>query len=70
MLTNIPIPDILITMGCGAECPWLPTEHIEDWALVDPSGKPIEEFRVTRDLIKEKILELIERVQTGDLSEK
>lgn len=67
MLDDIPIPDILITMGCAAKCPWVPNEHQEDWGLDDPSGKGIEAFRTTRELIKDKVLELIKRVQTNTL---
>ena len=66
-LSDIPVPDILITMGCGAECPWIPNEHREDWGLDDPSGKSIEAFRLTRDLIKEKVTQLLERIESGDL---
>ncbi|VEU81275.1 arsenate reductase ArsC [Haploplasma axanthum] len=66
-LGDIPVPDILITMGCGAECPWIPNEHREDWGLDDPSGKSIEAFRLTRDLIKEKVTQLLERIESGDL---
>ena len=66
-LEDIPTPDILITMGCEADCPWVPNQHQEDWGLIDPSGKPIEEFRITRDIIKGRVLELIQRVQIGDL---
>ncbi len=38
LLTDIPVPDILITMGGGATCPWTPSQHREDWGLEDPSG--------------------------------
>ncbi len=68
LLSDIPSElDILITMGCGVECPYLPCKHREDWGLDDPSGQPIEAFRVTRDLIKTKVLALIERVKQGEL---
>ena len=55
--------DYLITMGCNVSCPFVPCKVEEDWGLEDPSGGPIEGFRVTRDLIKGKVLELIERVK-------
>jgi len=54
--------DILITMGCGVECPFIPCKIREDWGLDDPSGGPKSDFEKTRDLIKEKVLDLIERV--------
>jgi len=55
--------DILITMGCGVECPYIPCDHREDWGLEDPSGGPIEGYRVTRDMIKEKVEDLVTRVK-------
>ncbi len=67
LLDDIPIPDILITMGCNANCPWVPNRHQEDWGLEDPSGKRIEAFRVTRELIRNKVIELIKRIQTNQL---
>ena len=68
LLTDIPEEmDVLITMGCGVVCPFVPCSHQEDWGLVDPSGGPIEDFRKTRDSIKEKVEKLIERVKKGEL---
>lgn len=54
--------DYLITMGCNVECPYVPTNHKEDWGLDDPSGGPLEDYIETRDLIKEKVIELINRI--------
>jgi len=66
LLSDIPKElDILITMGCGVECPYVPCNHREDWGLEDPSGGPIEDFRVTRDIIKGKVEELIKRIEAG-----
>ena len=67
LLDDIPIPDILITMGCNAKCPWVPNDYHEDWGLDDPSGKGIEAFRVTRELIKIKVLELINLVKNEQI---
>ena len=68
LLTDIPKElDILITMGCGVECPYVPTKYREDWGLDDPSGGPKSGFEETRDIIKEKVLELIKRVKDGKL---
>ncbi|MCW3489748.1 arsenate reductase ArsC [Dethiobacter alkaliphilus] len=67
LLTDIPAElDILITMGCNVECPFVPCNHREDWGLDDPSGGPIEGFRSTRDLIKAKVENLIKRVEFGE----
>jgi protein-tyrosine-phosphatase len=59
--------DILITMGCGVECPYIPTVHREDWALDDPSGGPKSDFIETRDIIRDKVLDLIKRVSSNQL---
>jgi len=59
--------DILVTMGCGVECPFVPTEHREDWGLDDPSGGPKEDFEHTRDLIRDKVTDLIARIKDGTL---
>lgn len=68
LLSDIPEElDILITMGCGVVCPFVPCNHEEDWGLVDPSGGPIEDFRNTRDLIKDKVIALIEKVKKNEL---
>ena len=69
LLTDIPSElDIVITMGCNVVCPFLPSKHSEDWGLEDPSGGPIEGFRDTRDKIKVKVENLIERVKNEDIS--
>lgn len=55
--------NILITMGCGVKCPYIPCKMRKDWGLDDPDGQPIEFFRETRDIIEKKIKELIEKVR-------
>ncbi|MBN2259308.1 MAG: arsenate reductase ArsC [Clostridiales bacterium] len=68
LVGDIPVKvDYLITMGCGVVCPFLPNQHEEDWGLDDPSGGPIEAFRITRDLIKEKVVDLIERIKSEEI---
>ncbi|BES64250.1 arsenate reductase ArsC [Gottschalkiaceae bacterium SANA] len=68
LLSEIPSElDILITMGCNVTCPFVPNRLMEDWGLDDPSGGPIEDFRATRDLIKEKVLDLIARAKSQTL---
>lgn len=68
LLSDIPSElDLLITMGCNVVCPFVPNQHSEDWGLDDPSGGPIEGFRETRELIKQKVEELIQRVKTGEI---
>ncbi len=46
---------LLITMGCGDKCPYVPGLRRDDWPLKDPKGLPIEEVRVIRDDIRERI---------------
>lgn len=68
LLSDIPEKlDVLITMGCGVECPYVPTKHREDWGLEDPSGGPKSGFEETRDIIRDKVLDLIKRVRDGEL---
>lgn len=63
LLSDIPNVDIVITMGCNVNCPYLPCEYREDWGLEDPSGKSKEEFYKTIKLIEEKILSLKEKIE-------
>lgn len=62
LIDDIPQPDIVITMGCNVECPYLPCQYREDWGLDDPSGKSDEEFIKTAQTIEEKVLELKKRI--------
>jgi arsenate reductase len=50
---------ILITMGCGEQCPHIPGLRRLDWPLEDPKGKPIERVREIRAEVKERVLELL-----------
>ena len=43
--------DVVVTMGCGDECPYIPGKRYIDWDLPDPSGRPLDEVRATRDEI-------------------
>jgi protein-tyrosine-phosphatase len=68
LLSDIPAElDILITMGCNVECPYVPCRHREDWGLADPSGGPIEDYRKTRDIIEKKVEDLIQRVKNNQI---
>ena len=62
LISDIPTPDIVITMGCNVHCPPLPCKERCDWGLDDPTGKDDAEFIKTANKIKEKILELRGRV--------
>jgi arsenate reductase len=54
--------DLLVTMGCGDECPYVPGLETEDWPLEDPKGKPIERVREIRDDIKRRVQQLLDRL--------
>jgi arsenate reductase (thioredoxin) len=51
--------DIVITMGCGDQCPYIPGKRYLDWDLPDPKGRPIDEVRATRDEIARRIAALM-----------
>jgi arsenate reductase len=51
--------DVVVTMGCGDECPVIPGRRYEDWELRDPSGEPIEVVREIRDGIEARVRGLI-----------
>ncbi|MGO4255249.1 arsenate reductase ArsC [Marmoricola sp. RAF53] len=51
--------DVVITMGCGDECPFFPGKRYEDWKLDDPAGQGIESVRPIRDEIRRRIEALI-----------
>lgn len=51
--------DVVITMGCGDECPYFPGKRYEDWVLEDPAGKGVESVRPIRDEIRGRIVDLI-----------
>lgn len=63
LLSDIPSVDIVITMGCNVDCPYLPCRYREDWGLQDPTGKNDEEFIKTIETIHNKILDLKYRIQ-------
>jgi len=50
---------LLVTMGCGEECPYVPGAEVEDWPLEDPKGKPRDRVREIRDDIRGRVAELV-----------
>lgn len=60
------IPDInyeyAVTMGCGDECPMVQARYREDWNIPDPKNMPPEEFRFVRELIEEKVKNLLAKL--------
>ena len=63
LLSDIPPVDVVITMGCNVQCPFLPCKFREDWGLEDPTGKSDEFFLETINKIEQKVLELKERIK-------
>ena len=51
--------DVVVTMGCGDECPYFPGKRYEDWVLDDPAGQGIEQVRPIRDEIRERVERLV-----------
>ena len=54
--------DVVVTMGCGDECPYIPGKRYIDWDLPDPKGRPAAEVRATRDDIARRIDELVDEL--------
>ena len=51
--------DLVVTMGCGDECPYIPGKRYIDWDLLDPADLPIEQVRLVRDDIEARITDLV-----------
>ncbi|HEY2056019.1 MAG TPA: arsenate reductase ArsC [Solirubrobacterales bacterium] len=54
--------DVVVTMGCGDRCPYIPGRRYVDWDLPDPKGRPVEEVRATRDEIAGRVAALIDEL--------
>lgn len=54
--------DVIVTMGCGDECPYVPGRRYEDWDVADPDGQPIEVVRAIRDDIQARVTRLLAEV--------
>jgi protein-tyrosine-phosphatase len=55
----VEISDVVVTMGCGDECPYVPGKRYEDWVLDDPAGQGIEAVRPIRDQIRARVEALV-----------
>ena len=62
LLSELPLIDVVVTMGCNVTCPYLPCKHREDWGLDDPTGKNDEEFIEVIRKIENNMLSLKERL--------
>ena len=64
LLDAIPFEvDILIKMGCEVVCPIIENDREEDWQIEDPVGKPIEEFRRIREIIRQKVTDIVKDIK-------
>jgi arsenate reductase len=57
--------DVVVTMGCGDQCPYIPGRRYVDWDLPDPKGRSIEEVRAIRDEIAQRVERLISELEGG-----
>jgi arsenate reductase len=57
--------DVVVTMGCGDECPYIPGKCYLDWDLPDPRGRPLEEVRRTREEIERRVAELVAELDSS-----
>jgi arsenate reductase (thioredoxin) len=51
--------EVVVTMGCGDACPYIPGKRYVDWELADPKGRPVDEVRATRDDIARRVEALV-----------
>ena len=56
--TDVEWADVVVTMGCGDACPYIPGKRYVDWELEDPAGKSLDDVRAVRDEIERRIAEL------------
>jgi arsenate reductase len=55
--------DVVVTMGCGDECPYIPGKRYIDWDLPDPKARPLGEVRAIRDDIAERVRALVDELE-------
>jgi arsenate reductase (thioredoxin) len=58
--------DVVVTMGCGDECPYIPGKRYLDWDLTDPKGQSVEAVRETRDEIERRVRALVAELDSDD----
>jgi arsenate reductase len=56
---------VLVTMGCGDACPYVPDARLEDWPLRDPKGQPLDVVRAIRDAVRDRVTDLVRRDGVG-----
>lgn len=58
--------DVIVTMGCGDACPYIPGRRYLDWDLPDPAGRPLDEVRAIRDDIADRVQDLVRQLDRTD----
>ena len=59
--------DVVVTMGCGDACPYIPGKRYIDWDLPDPKGRPVEDVRLIRDDIAQRVRGLVRELDGADV---
>jgi arsenate reductase len=57
--------DVVVTMGCGDACPFIPGKRYIGWDLADPKGRPLDEVRATRDDIARRVDQFVEELDSA-----
>jgi arsenate reductase (thioredoxin) len=60
--------DVVVTMGCGDACPFIPGKRYIDWELADPKGRPLDEVRATRDDIARRVQQLLQELDIAPVA--
>ena len=68
LISSLPPVDVVITMGCGVNCPLLACQHREDWGLEDPTSMGEAAFIETAEKIEARIIDLRRRISSGELT--
>ncbi len=68
LISDLPPVDIVVTMGCNVNCPYLPSKHREDWGLNDPTGQPDSAFIEVIQAIECKLDDLARRIANSELN--
>jgi arsenate reductase len=63
--SSVRTADVVVTMGCGDECPYVPGKRYEDWVLDDPAGLDVAAVRPIRDEIRTRVERLVHELDTG-----
>jgi len=67
LISELPPVDIVVTMGCNVNCPYLPSKYRTDWGLDDPTGKDDSEFMKVINVIEKRIHELRKMIEDKEI---